>query len=168
MAKNVKDNGPRVDEPTGTEFVGHEWDGIRELNTPLPKWWLYIFYATIVWALGYVIAYPALPLVSGFTKGVLGYASRDQIARAEATETCWLTMAPSSAVNPCSRCRHGRPAGGSASTKRGSRRPSHSAPQIAGPHAPRCHGTWCAAAGPQCEQRKPGRLGAAMGFGSRC
>ena len=40
MAKNDKDIGPRVDTPTGTEFVGHEWDGIEELNTPLPRWWL--------------------------------------------------------------------------------------------------------------------------------
>ena len=51
----------RVDEPTGTETVGHEWDGIEELNTPLPRWWLWTFYASIVWALGYVILHPAWP-----------------------------------------------------------------------------------------------------------
>jgi cytochrome c oxidase cbb3-type subunit 3 len=69
----------KVDSLTGVSTTGHDWDGIHELNTPLPRWWLWLFYATIVWAIGYVIAYPALPLVSGFTKGVLGYASRDQV-----------------------------------------------------------------------------------------
>jgi hypothetical protein len=37
------------------ETVGHEWDGIEELNTPLPRWWLWTFYACIVWAIGYVV-----------------------------------------------------------------------------------------------------------------
>jgi len=75
MAEN-----PQVDEVTGTETTGHEWDGIRELNTPLPRWWLYIFYATIVWSFGYYIAYPAIPMVSSFTKGMLGYSSRAEVA----------------------------------------------------------------------------------------
>ncbi|WP_286364304.1 cbb3-type cytochrome c oxidase N-terminal domain-containing protein, partial [Azospirillum sp. B4] len=35
------------DAHTGRETTGHEWDGIKELNTPLPKWWLYTFYACI-------------------------------------------------------------------------------------------------------------------------
>ena len=68
-----------IDAHTGTATTGHEWDGIRELNTPLPKWWLYIFYATIVWAIGYVIAYPAWPLVSSFTPGMLGWSSRGAV-----------------------------------------------------------------------------------------
>ena len=46
------------DEISGTDTTGHEWDGIKELNTPLPRWWILTFYATIVWALGYVILYP--------------------------------------------------------------------------------------------------------------
>ena len=54
------------------ETTGHEWDGIEELNTPLPRWWLWTFYATIVWAVGYTIAYPAWPLVSSATQGLLG------------------------------------------------------------------------------------------------
>ncbi|RIV85582.1 cytochrome-c oxidase, cbb3-type subunit III [Aurantiacibacter zhengii] len=70
----------RVDEPTGTEFVGHEWDGIEELNTPLPRWWLWTFYATVVWALGYVILFPAWPLIEKGTEGVLGWTSRGQLA----------------------------------------------------------------------------------------
>ena len=70
----------RVDEPTGTEFVGHEWDGIEELNTPLPRWWLWTFYATCVWSLIYVILYPAWPLIEKGTEGVLGWTSRGELA----------------------------------------------------------------------------------------
>ena len=66
------------DQITGTETTGHEWDGIKELNTPLPKWWLYILWATIVWAGVYVVLYPAIPYGSGYTKGLLGYSQRVQ------------------------------------------------------------------------------------------
>lgn len=79
MAKNDKDNSPRVDEPTGTEFVGHEWDGIEELNTPLPRWWLLTFYATVIWGLGYTVMYPAWPMISAATAGVTGWSSRGQL-----------------------------------------------------------------------------------------
>jgi cytochrome c oxidase cbb3-type subunit 3 len=68
-----------IDAVTGTATTGHEWDGIRELNTPLPRWWLWLFYLTIVWGIGYMIAYPAWPLVSSFTGGVLGWHSRTAI-----------------------------------------------------------------------------------------
>jgi cytochrome c oxidase cbb3-type subunit III len=64
---------------TGVATTGHDWDGIQELNTPLPRWWLWLFYACIVWGVGYVIAYPAWPLVSGYTRGVLGYQTRTAI-----------------------------------------------------------------------------------------
>ncbi|QPC42648.1 cytochrome-c oxidase, cbb3-type subunit III [Kaustia mangrovi] len=67
---------PETDEITGTETTGHEWDGIKELNTPLPRWWLWTFYATIIWAIGYTVLYPAWPLVDGATRGVLGWSSR--------------------------------------------------------------------------------------------
>jgi cytochrome c oxidase cbb3-type subunit 3 len=70
---------PHVDAVTGTATTGHEWDGIRELNTPLPRWWLWLFYITIVWGIGYMIAYPAWPLVSSFTGGLLGWHSRAAI-----------------------------------------------------------------------------------------
>ena len=69
----------RVDQPTGTETVGHEWDGIEELNTPLPRWWLWTFYATVIWAIGYVILFPAWPMVSSATEGILGWTSRGQL-----------------------------------------------------------------------------------------
>ena len=53
-----------VDSVSGRSTTGHEWDGIKELNTPLPRWWILTFYATILWAIGYWIVYPAWPLVS--------------------------------------------------------------------------------------------------------
>ncbi|MBO6518498.1 MAG: cytochrome-c oxidase, cbb3-type subunit III [Rhodospirillales bacterium] len=68
-----------VDQLSGIETTGHEWDGIRELDNPLPRWWLWIFYACVVWSIGYYIAYPAIPLVSSYTKGMLGYSSRAEV-----------------------------------------------------------------------------------------
>jgi cytochrome c oxidase cbb3-type subunit III len=64
------------DAVTGRETTGHEWDGIKELNTPLPKWWVYVFIATIVWSFGYWVVYPAWPGISGYTKGLIGYNTR--------------------------------------------------------------------------------------------
>ena len=68
---------PERQEP---ETTGHVWDGIEEYNNPLPRWWLWTFYATIVWAIGYVIAFPAWPLISGATPGLLGYSTRAEVA----------------------------------------------------------------------------------------
>ncbi len=65
-----------VDKFTGIETTGHEWDGIKELNNPLPRWWLWTFYATIIFAIGYVIYYPAIPLVSSVTQGISGITNR--------------------------------------------------------------------------------------------
>ncbi|OYX46198.1 cytochrome-c oxidase, cbb3-type subunit III [Altererythrobacter fulvus] len=70
----------RIDEATGVETVGHEWDGIEELNNPLPRWWILSFYACIFWALVYCIAYPAWPMISKGTEGMLGWTSRGQLA----------------------------------------------------------------------------------------
>jgi len=69
-----------IDDFTGVETTGHEWDGIKELNQPLPRWWLWVFYATVIWSIGYWVAYPAWPLVSGYTQGVLGYSQRATVA----------------------------------------------------------------------------------------
>lgn len=71
----------RIDEATGTSTVGHEWDGIEELNTPLPRWWLWTFYASIIWAAGYVVLYPAWPMLNSATQGVLGWSSRSDLKR---------------------------------------------------------------------------------------
>jgi cytochrome c oxidase cbb3-type subunit III len=69
-----------IDQPTGQSTTGHVWDGIRELNTPLPRWWLWTLYATIIWAVGYWIVYPAFPLIGSYSAGVLGYSSRADVA----------------------------------------------------------------------------------------
>lgn len=69
-----------IDNVTGVETTGHEWDGIKELNKPLPRWWLLTFYATIIWGIGYMVAYPAWPTLTGYTKGVLGYSQRQTVA----------------------------------------------------------------------------------------
>jgi len=71
----------KIDQPTGTETVGHEWDGIEELNTPLPRWWVWTFYATVAWGLAYTVAFPAWPLVSRATAGVTGWTSHRQLER---------------------------------------------------------------------------------------
>jgi cytochrome c oxidase cbb3-type subunit 3 len=65
-----------VDAATQTETTGHEWDGIKELDTPMPRWWLWTLYASIVWGVIYTILFPAWPLVTGATPGLLGYSSR--------------------------------------------------------------------------------------------
>jgi cytochrome c oxidase cbb3-type subunit 3 len=67
------------DSYTGTQTTGHVWDDIRELNTPLPRWWLWIFYATIIWSLGYWVVYPSWPLVTSYTTGIFGWHSRQAV-----------------------------------------------------------------------------------------
>lgn len=61
--------------------TGHEWDGIEELNNPLPRWWVWVFYATILWAIGYTIAYPAWPGLTGATPGLLGASTRADVQK---------------------------------------------------------------------------------------
>lgn len=67
-------------KPGDVETTGHSWDGIEEFNNPLPRWWLWTFYATIFWGVLYTIAYPAWPLISGATPGVLGFSTRAEVA----------------------------------------------------------------------------------------
>jgi len=76
MSDKAKQQGKTHDVGT----TGHEWDGIHELNTPLPRWWLWLFYATIVWAIGYWVVYPAWPLISSYTGGAFGWHSRSAVA----------------------------------------------------------------------------------------
>ncbi len=75
MAQNKE-----VDQISGIETTGHQWDGIKELNNPLPRWWLWTFYACCIWALAYWIVMPAWPLISSHTEGVIGYSSRAKLA----------------------------------------------------------------------------------------
>lgn len=69
------------DAHSGTETTGHEWDGIKELDTPLPRWWLWVLYGTIIWAVGYWILMPAWPGITGYTQGALGHSDRAQVAQ---------------------------------------------------------------------------------------
>lgn len=71
-----------IDQVSGVETTGHEWDGLKELNNPLPKWWLYLFYITIVWAVIYWVLYPSWPLVSSYTTGILGSSQRAEAVAA--------------------------------------------------------------------------------------
>jgi cytochrome c oxidase cbb3-type subunit III len=70
-----------VDQPTGTETTGHEWDGIKELDTPLPRWWLWVWYATIAASVVYWILMPAWPGISGYTKGLRNHSDRAAVSR---------------------------------------------------------------------------------------
>jgi len=69
-----------IDHVSGKSTTGHEWDGIKELNTPLPRWWLITFYLTIVWAIGYWVVYPAWPLITSHTTGLFNYSTRADVA----------------------------------------------------------------------------------------
>lgn len=62
------------DELSGVETTGHEWDGIKELNNPAPRWWLWIFFITVIWSVGYWVIYPAWPTASkdNFRGGTTG------------------------------------------------------------------------------------------------
>lgn len=70
----------RIDEPTGIETVGHEWDGIEELNNPLPRWWVITFYLTVIFSIGYMVVYPSIPLLKNGTEGLWGWSSRGQLS----------------------------------------------------------------------------------------
>ena len=67
-------------EETGVGTTGHNWDGIEEWNNPMPRWWVWTFYLTIIWGIGYCIAYPAWPLINSATAGLLGYSTRAEVA----------------------------------------------------------------------------------------
>lgn len=82
----------RIDAPTGTQTVGHEWDGIEELDTPMPRWWVICFWITIIWALGYIVLYPAIPMVHSATQGIWNWSSREQLDQEMKAET--LRRAP--------------------------------------------------------------------------
>ena len=76
----MTDHSEEIDSVSGTATTGHQWDDIKELNTPLPRWWVITFYLTIIWAIGYWILYPAWPLLRSNTTGLLGYSSRANVA----------------------------------------------------------------------------------------
>jgi cytochrome c oxidase cbb3-type subunit 3 len=82
MSENIARGGKkRMDAHSNTVTTGHEWDGIEELDTPLPRWWMWTFYATIIWSIVYCIVYPAWPTLRGGTEGLLGWHSRAAVTK---------------------------------------------------------------------------------------
>ena len=90
--RQYSESRKELDEEPPT--TGHAWDGIEEYDNPMPRWWLWTFYITIVWAIGYMILFPAWPLVTQATPGLLGYSTRanvaDEIERFEAANDSWF------------------------------------------------------------------------------
>ena len=68
--------GSEKDPVTGRSTTGHEWDGLKELNTPLPKWWFWTFVATVIWGIGYAVVYPSVPWINTYYPGLIGYSQR--------------------------------------------------------------------------------------------
>jgi len=91
-----------IDDVSGVETTGHEWDGIKELNNPLPRWWLWTFYACIAFAVGYVIYYPAIPLLEGSTMGISGETNRSllhaELAQVDAAKAGLLSRIESTGL----------------------------------------------------------------------
>ena len=97
MATNVE-----KDAVSGQYTTGHEWDGIKELNTPLPKWWVYVFFACILWAIGYWVVYPSWPTVNGYWPGTFGWHSRSEVVKdiekAQAAKGVYLSKIKTASV----------------------------------------------------------------------
>lgn len=91
------------DEFTGTNTTGHEWDGIKELDTPMPRWWLWTFYACIAWAVGYWVVYPSWPMLSDHWKGTSQHTERkalvDALAVRDAERAVWYDKFTAMGVN---------------------------------------------------------------------
>lgn len=89
MAPNVE-----TDQITGVKTTGHEWDGIKELDNPMPRWWLTVFYACILFSVLWWILYPAWPIGGDYTKGLLGSNQRlefdGRMAEVRAERAAWV------------------------------------------------------------------------------
>ncbi|HWT52568.1 MAG TPA: cytochrome-c oxidase, cbb3-type subunit III, partial [Caulobacter sp.] len=70
-----------TDDHTGVETTGHEWDGIKELDNPLPRWWLWVWYGSIAFSIAYWVAMPAWPGLHGYTKGLLHKSDRAEVSK---------------------------------------------------------------------------------------
>ena len=90
------------DPISGVYTTGHEWDGIKELNTPMPRWWVTILWLTVLWSIGYWIVYPAWPTPNGFTPGIWHYSSRgeldSELAKQKGERSQWLAKIQASSV----------------------------------------------------------------------
>jgi cytochrome c oxidase cbb3-type subunit 3 len=94
---------PEIDEVSGTPTTGHEWDGIKELDTPMPRWWVWTFYACIAWSVGYWVVYPSWPTLSDHWKGTIGYTARNELTDDLAARTVerapWVEKFSAMSVN---------------------------------------------------------------------
>lgn len=77
-------NPKEKDSLSGVETTGHEWDGLKELNNPAPRWWLWVFFVTVIWSIGYWVVYPAWPTLSGHTEGTQGWTQYKKLASEQA------------------------------------------------------------------------------------
>lgn len=73
-----------IDEISGVETTGHSWDGLQELNNPLPRWWVWVWLVTIVWSLWYFVIYPSWPAPGGNLPGISGYTMQKELAENQA------------------------------------------------------------------------------------
>ncbi|MEZ5891712.1 MAG: cytochrome-c oxidase, cbb3-type subunit III [Parvularculaceae bacterium] len=71
-----------IDQPTGIETTGHAWDGIKELNNPLPRWWLIVFWICVIWSIGYWVLMPSWPGLTGYLKGTRHHSERANVTEA--------------------------------------------------------------------------------------
>lgn len=76
-------NKKEIDSLSGVETTGHEWDGLKELNNPLPRWWVWVFFITVIWSIWYFVVYPAWPTLSGATKGTGGYTQFKELSASQ-------------------------------------------------------------------------------------
>ncbi|PJF38252.1 MAG: cytochrome-c oxidase, cbb3-type subunit III, partial [Phototrophicales bacterium] len=76
-----KEENKEIDEISGVETTGHEWDGLKELNNPLPRWWVWVFLVTCLWSVWYWVIYPAWPTPSGATQGARGYTQFKELEK---------------------------------------------------------------------------------------
>lgn len=71
-------------DDSSKEDTGHEWDGIRELTNNPPRWWMTGLFLSIGFIISYFILYPAIPLVSDYTRGLLGWTQVKELREGQA------------------------------------------------------------------------------------
>ena len=81
MSNDKHDHKKDIDEVSGVETTGHSWDGLKELNNPLPRWWVWVFLVTIIWSIWYFVVYPSWPVPGGATEGTSGYTQFKELAK---------------------------------------------------------------------------------------
>lgn len=72
-----------IDDVTGVETTGHSWDGLKELNNPLPRWWVWVFIVCILWSCWYFVIYPSWPVPGGATEGTAGYTQYKELEQSQ-------------------------------------------------------------------------------------